>query len=153
MRWCWSRAAPWTRPGPSSTVAGCAEPNWLAPACCCRSKVGRRPKLAESWDQWVYAAFGQMLESNTEFHSMYRMDLDGFLHTYQGTGSAFETMSLSTDQEFNKKLMDTGASDAADSAITRMSQASARFMPAPTAMPLTAAIVGNGLSATSMKAR
>jgi hypothetical protein len=71
-----------------------------------RAKDGKITKEAKGWDQWVDALVGQMLDSNEDFHTMFRNDLDGFWHTYQGVTAGFQNMQLSTDKLIALKLMD-----------------------------------------------
>jgi hypothetical protein len=71
--------------------------------------TGERTEVAKSWYEWVESLMGQVRESNTEFHSMFRQDLDGHWHTYQGTASSLLTQQLSWDELTSLKLMDAEA--------------------------------------------
>ena len=62
--------------------------------------------LAKSWDQWVTTLVGQMRDSNAEFHSMYRLELDGMWHTYQGSTGMMNHIGISTDRATELGLMD-----------------------------------------------
>ena len=63
-------------------------------------------EVAKDWNSWVAALIDQHMESNTEFHAMFRTDLDGFWHTYQGTIPSLLTQQMSMDDMVNLKLMD-----------------------------------------------
>ena len=67
---------------------------------------GKKRVAADDWNAWVAALMGQMTDSNEDFHAMFRVDLDGFFHTYQGVAAGFEQMAVSTDKTLAIKLLD-----------------------------------------------
>lgn len=69
-------------------------------------KEGKHKVTAETWEEWCLTLLGQVKNSNSDFHSMYRTALDGFWHTYQGTTPVFNTQAASMEELANLKLMD-----------------------------------------------
>jgi hypothetical protein len=77
-----------------------------APAASVRTGRTTTRNLAKGWDEWVTTLVGQMRDSNTEFHAMYRLDLDGMWHTYQGSTGMMSQLGISTDMATELGLMD-----------------------------------------------
>ena len=68
--------------------------------------MDKKGQRASTWTEWVDTIFGQAMESEVNVDSMYRQDLDGFMHTYQGETDLLNDMPLSFDRLTNVKLMD-----------------------------------------------
>lgn len=68
---------------------------------------GKKKKVADNnWSEWVDVLLGQVLESNKEFHAMFRMDTDGFFHTYQHSTPLHGELPVSLDETVMAKLQD-----------------------------------------------
>jgi hypothetical protein len=63
-------------------------------------------KLVHTWDQWIDVLMGQVHHSREEFDPMYRVSLDGFYHTYEGTTTTYSGLPLSMDAAINAGLRD-----------------------------------------------
>ena len=85
--------------------------NGWAPAASKMEGRTTQKTLAKSWDEWVTTLVGQMRDSNTEFHSMYRLDLDGMWHSYQGSTGLMQQMAISTDEAIELGLMDSDTNE------------------------------------------
>lgn len=63
-------------------------------------------RIDQNWDTWIETLMGQMRQSQTDFHAMFRTALDGFWHSYQGMNPTFHTMPPSMDSLRNARLLD-----------------------------------------------
>lgn len=61
---------------------------------------------ADDWGQWVDSLMGQVRASKGMMDSRFITDIDGFLHTYQGTHPDYMEMALSIDEQRQAKLLD-----------------------------------------------
>jgi hypothetical protein len=68
---------------------------------------GKKKHKAEyDWSEWVDVLFGQVQNSNKQFHAMFRVDTDGFFHTFQYSTPLLANMPASLDPEVLAKLQD-----------------------------------------------
>jgi hypothetical protein len=69
-------------------------------------RMGAELSDATSWDQWVKALMGQILESDAEMRPEYSLAINGFWHTYQGAIPDWGTIPLALETEVDMKLVD-----------------------------------------------
>lgn len=75
--------------------------NW-APA----AQIGKRDtQLAQSYEGWFKASMGQVMESEVEFDSAFRIDLDGMWHTWQGHFTSTGSLATSLDEQVDYSLL------------------------------------------------
>ena len=77
-----------------------------------RLGLGRRAATAKEWNQWVTASIGQLRESEAIFDSTFRVDLDGFWHTWHSALGETGSWPVSMDEVVNLKLMDAKTNEA-----------------------------------------
>lgn len=77
-----------------------------------RLGLGRQAATAKEWDQWVKASIGQLRESEAIFDSTFRVDLDGFWHTWHSALGETGAWPVSMDEVVNLKLMDAKTNEA-----------------------------------------
>ncbi|HET7740585.1 MAG TPA: hypothetical protein VFL67_08060, partial [Mycobacterium sp.] len=72
-----------------------------------RRNRGRKQSFVRSWDDWVAATIGQVLDSDDRFESMFLVDVNGFWQSYNGVSILTESMGVSPVTAINAKLKST----------------------------------------------
>ena len=63
-------------------------------------------RLADTWEEYVYALFGQIEQSKQTVDTRFRRPMDGFMQTYRATIPELANVAVSGDAELNQRLLD-----------------------------------------------
>lgn len=71
-----------------------------------RESMSPDSPLASTWDEWVEVALGAVYTADNQFDPLYRLAVDGFMHTYQNATRSLLDLPVSVDSLVAQKLMD-----------------------------------------------
>ncbi len=67
---------------------------------------GKPTRYADGWEEFVYALFGQVQQSEQTVDTRFRRPMDGFMRSYIDTIPALASVPVSGDDKLNARLLD-----------------------------------------------